>query len=428
MINLYSGLFMFYRLAVGNTLNSTKYRICYKNTGITAGFLTIYDNTEWKIESVTGKVIKRDKDSLIEEIFRKSDWELAKYLDQVKIIWFNGEWFSSIASVMNGIKSEFGDKIELLGSSHTKQTTYRNVVDSFILEPGYQSTVESYVDFALNVCKLHYVDVFIPKRNVAAIAREAGKFRKLGTTVICEDPKIYTSIKSKKSVYERIVNSMPELVPSYEVITSYSEFEKAYNRIKGVSLNGKVVIKYDIDEGASSFRVIDNSAFGYGNLSRKHENILSEQEAFNIIQDADNVGKLKPLIVMEFMDDPEISVDCYKTGVGVLETLVRVKKSSRMKEILSSGELYDKIVDYCARIQKMFGLKQIFNVQFRWVNGELKLLEINARMSGGMHLGQPLKINIPNRLIGETLGLNVKPSECRHSIVSQYEYPILVDK
>ena len=58
-------------------------------------------------------------------------------------------------------------------------------------------------------------------------------------------------------------------------------------------------------------------------------------------------------------------------------------------------EVRADIVESCAKLAADFGLSGMFNVQFREGQGSLRLLEINARASGGIGMACLAGPNLP---------------------------------
>lgn len=342
-----------------------------------------------------------------------------------KVVWFSGVWFSSVAFIIKSMKETFGNNICIMCSAPTDEITYKNIGDAFLVEESTYSNASEYIDWTLDFCEQYKVDVFFPRFYLTQISSRIQDYEMIGTKVICEGANITNLSKSKKAMYDFIGRYIPGLIPEYYIVNDYISFStKVKHFIDGKQ--GKAVMKYDNDEGANSFRVIDDSAFGWENLRKTHENVLSYNDANLIVADACKNNKLKPLMVMEYMDGPEISVDCYNSILYGFITIPRIKKRSRIKEIIADGELYEAVRNYCEQINDLLQCKNIFNIQFRWVNGELKLLEINTRISGGIHLSYPIGVMLTEIMIAETTGMRVPEFSMKDALVSQYETPVIV--
>ena len=80
-------------------------------------------------------------------------------------VWF-GAWFSTIYRVIEDLK-ESNSKIEfyVIGTNTNYEAVYREICDEWYeeidtLDPN------KYIDWALEFCKIHNVDIFIPRKKV----------------------------------------------------------------------------------------------------------------------------------------------------------------------------------------------------------------------------------------------------------------------
>jgi hypothetical protein len=109
---------------------------------------------------------------------------------------------------------------------------------------------------------------------------------------------------------------------------------------------------------------------------------------------------------MELLDSPEISVDCYKSKQGFIAICREKIKDTRVQRIYYNEEI-SKI---CEKIGDIFNFRFPFNVQFRVAHNEisnkienLRLLEINPRMSGGTYYSTLFDMNICNVCLCDVL-------------------------
>jgi hypothetical protein len=109
---------------------------------------------------------------------------------------------------------------------------------------------------------------------------------------------------------------------------------------------------------------------------------------------------------MEILDSPEISIDCYNSKNEFI-AMARMKVGGRKQRLF-----YDKTLsDICKQMGDILGLKFPYNVQFRVKAGgnvenmdDLRLLEINPRMSGGLYYEVLCGKNIAEVCMREKLG------------------------
>jgi predicted ATP-grasp superfamily ATP-dependent carboligase len=113
----------------------------------------------------------------------------------------------------------------------------------------------------------------------------------------------------------------------------------------------------------------------------------------------DSYGGQK-VIVMPYLSEPEISVDCFAREEGNV-IIPRVKIGGRIQKIE-----YDKDVLAAAdRLIDIIKPKFPVNIQFRYFKGKLKLLEINPRLSGNAHMSSmAANVNLPAAAAFRALG------------------------
>ena len=128
-------------------------------------------------------------------------------------------------------------------------------------------------------------------------------------------------------------------------------------------------------------------------------------------------------MIMPFLPDEEISVDCLDTDQGMI-AIPRVKDSSRIERV----EYRDDILNTCTEFLKHFPLSNPCNVQFKYLEGVPYLLEVNTRMSGGIQMSCAVSgINIPNIAVNKLLGINKSWTDNRiEKFVTHVEIPVVL--
>ena len=307
-------------------------------------------------------------------------------------LWFN-HWFSTARNIIELIR-ENNPSLYVIGTNENPYSVIKSVCDEWYQEPTLKG--EKYVEFCLDFCNAHGIDVFIPKREMLKISEQRKNFEDIGVKVMVDSYQIVSVLNHKEAAYEYFKNNDIGLVPDYNIVTTLADFINAYEKLK--SKYEQICFKFSMDEGGRSFRLIDNQRNGYLSLF-KNQNMritlddvlyaLSERETFD------------PIMIMPFLPDDEISVDCLETGQGLI-TLPRVKGRYNY-ETLSYD---DDILELCKIFQSKAKLKCPYNIQFKYLNKVPYFLEVNTRMSGGIHMAcHASGVNIPqialNKLLGE---------------------------
>ncbi len=332
-------------------------------------------------------------------------------------VWFN-HWFSSAYHIINLLKQDENINFHVIGTNQNINSVIKLACDEWYEEPVFE-TDEEYIEYCINFCKTNQVEVFVPRRRMIAVCKNLNLFKELNVKVLVDNNyEKLCILNDKEKTYNLFEKLNINVIPERYIIDNVEDFCKAY---KLITANfERACIKITNDEGAVSFRVIDDSIEGYKGLRRDlgskitfeyAKKILSEQKIFENI------------MVMPYLTGIEASIDCLKTNSGLI-IVPRLKTGGRVSEIV-----YDnKLIELCNEFFEKISLNNPCNIQFKYYGENPFLLEINTRMSGGIPyscLGA--NVNIPNIAINQLLGIN-KPWEINKISrkVAYIEMPILV--
>lgn len=303
-------------------------------------------------------------------------------------IWFN-HWFSTAYHLINMMRTAVSG-INIIGTNSNPDCVYKLVCDEWYSEPDGTSYVEACAEF----CRQHNIDVFVPHRNMEEICRRSELFTESGTLLLADTDKndisiIYDKIKT----YDYLIKSgLADVIPEYYSCGNITEFETAVHEIQGKG--SKACFKKAVDEGGLSYHVIEENP--EISIYCRPSSHVTYKEAHRIIE---KYSFSVPLIVMPYLSQPEISVDCLKTDSGII-MLPRRKLGGRVSVV----EFDENIMQTTERISEKFALEMPYNVQYRYYDGKIQLLEINPRMSGGLQLSCTASgINIPELALKKLL-------------------------
>lgn len=305
----------------------------------------------------------------------------------VKVVYFN-QWFSSIANVIEDLKEKHGDKIKIIASSRNKDHAYKDSVDVFIVEDwketsNKEESMTNYVNWVLNLCEKYKVDYFFVKKHAKYITQRKRDFSALDCFLISEDYETLTKLDNKSDVYKMLENTeLRKYIPEYNVYNNAADAASYIHKHRG---KNDICLKFNSDEGGTSFRAINDDPITLNSLYGYRVNTISTSDAIQLTAHAGN--SINKLIFMEMLDSPEISVDCYNSKKGFI-AICREKEGGRREKIYYNQGIFD----ICQKIGEELNLLFPFNVQFRFKQGKskdsinnLRLLEINPRMSGGLY-------------------------------------------
>ena len=329
-------------------------------------------------------------------------------------IWLN-HWFSTAYNIINLIRENNPD-FQIIGSNENLDSPIKTVCDEWYQEPVLKG--REYVDYCLKFCKEHSIDVFMPRREMIAISKYKECFSEIGVKVMVDDFKYVDLLNHKDKAYEAFRAECVGNVPDFYMATNIEQFKSAYECL--IEKYKWVCFKFVKDEGGKSYRLIDNSRKGYASLFKKQTTRMSIDAALDALSEKESFS---PVMIMPFLPDDEVSVDCLMTENGLI-AIPRVKDSTRIEKIRYNEE----IIATCHSFFEKFPLEQPCNIQFKYLNGVPYLLEVNTRMSGGVQMGVlATGINLPDIAVNKLLGINKPWVENRtEKNVTHVEIPVVL--
>ncbi|MGN0537638.1 MAG: ATP-grasp domain-containing protein, partial [Acutalibacteraceae bacterium] len=309
-------------------------------------------------------------------------------------VWFN-HWFSTAYHLINMMKEH--NELTFIGSSSNPLAIYSRACDEWYEEKD-GMTGEDYVNFCLEFCQEHEIDIFVPRRHLVSVVQNSERFEKLGVRLFADtNSELIKILDNKQETYHYFAEHFPSCVPEYHIAHSLDEFMSFYYQMQ--TPNTRVCYKLTIDEGARSFRVIDDRIETSIGLLERPGSKVTLSSAKKILE---NYDFSVPILMMPYLDGVEISVDCLKTASGNL-IIPRYKTNKRYSEIIFNSE----IMEMCSKIMDITNLRMPLNIQFKKHNNKPYLLEINPRMSGGLQLScKATGLNIPDLAISQLLGMD----------------------
>lgn len=329
-------------------------------------------------------------------------------------IWLN-HWFSTAYNIINLIKEDEKDFV-IVGTNDNFNSVISCVCDEWYQEPKCKG--EEYVSFCLDFCKEHKIDVFMPRRGMIDISRNKEKFEEIGTKVMVDDYKLISVLNNKNEAYELFKKLEIGIVPDYKIVSSANEFYEAYLWLK--QKYEQVCFKFVRDEGGMSFHLIDNNRQGYEALFKRQNTRMTLDDVMVALGGRENIA---PIMIMPYLPNHEISVDCLKTESGVI-MLPREKGVTRIEKL----NFDEQILEICNDFYEKVGLEYPCNIQFKYLDGIPYFLEVNTRMSGGIQMAcLASKINIPNLAVNKILGINKEWQLKKETkLVSYIEVPVVI--
>ncbi|MFZ3589694.1 ATP-grasp domain-containing protein [Bacillus sp. DJP31] len=338
-------------------------------------------------------------------------------------IWFN-RWFSTVSHYIEMIRNNpDGKEVIIYGTYPNKDSVYLQACDFAEIEPDIKG--KEYIDYCLEFCKKHQIDVFIPRKENVLISKHLSQFNEIGTKVlVCPDSELMEMMDNKDLTYKAIEESNRNgdflvTIPDYYIVNCVDDFMKAYESLK--EKGHTVCFKPVIGEGANGFRVIKEQIESIDDLFTKGIGFrMTYSQACEILSQQDT---FPPLMVLEFLEGREYSIDCLADGENLYAIIPRMKGEGRIRKL----EYKPELIEIAKNIYEKYRIPYVFNIQVKYRNGVPKLLEINPRMSGGLHISCLSGVNYPYLALKLLLNEEIEVPEPSYDIkASHLEHPVIL--
>ncbi len=330
-------------------------------------------------------------------------------------VWFN-HWFSTSYRLIELMKEDAVQEVYVVGSNRQRESVIQKVCDEWYEEPDIDG--EAYIAFCLDFCKQHRIDAFVPRRNMTDISRNIALFEKAGVKVMVDDYAVIKLLNNKAEAYNYLKDCEGLHIPDFYVVNHVSQFEQAYRKLR--KTHGEICVKFVKDEGGMSFRKITENADCFNQLKMYQGSGI----AYGMLTETlGSVAAFDDMIVMPYLPGNEISVDCLRTGKGLI-AIPRNKGAARHERV----EFNQDILGMTDAVMNRIPLRYPCNIQFKIKDGVPYLLEINTRMSGGLQMScLAAGVNIPNIALNKMFGRDIDWTMDRtDKIVSYIELPQVI--
>ena len=338
-------------------------------------------------------------------------------------VWFNKSFSSAFNVIHRLAETTVPHRFHVL-CSHTNRefVGFEPAAESFIEPTGLGS--KDYVHYSLEFCAANAVEVFVPGRSRIAIASRRAEFESLGVRLLVpSSAETLQMFEDKAHFYATIAPSVA-LAPRFIVVRNASEFSAAVATLKAGGC--EVCLKPAASTGGLGFRILDDGRSDLRNLFGGENIRITTALATHILAQKE---EFRPLLVMEYLSGAEYSVDCLAVR-GRLICAVPRRKPTRLG---GAQFLEDRpeLIALSGRVAAAYELDGIFNVQVRYLNGVAKVLEINARMSGGIYFACLSGVDLPAWAIalaaGTALPSDVPQPQLGLAVHQQYREFVLTN-
>lgn len=301
------------------------------------------------------------------------------------LVWFN-HGLSQIYDAVRLLREGSAGTIAVCASHRDPDAPVRLIADQVVEEPPRETPEDAYVRWALEVCTRHGVRLFVPSHYATAIARARAAFEAIGVRLqLAPADALSGALEYKDVLYTEVAGAGQIALPAYRVVTSRAEFDDAYAALR--TEHRRVCVKPTRGVFGAGFRILDETIDPLDAIMQVVCTVAPLESYRSALA---QTHRPFALMVMEYLDGPERSVDCL-TCQGELVTAIARRKEGRIQALETSGPA----IEYARWLVGHYRLDGIVNIQFRDTRGAPHLLEINARMAGGMLYSCAAGVNLP---------------------------------
>ena len=315
-------------------------------------------------------------------------------------LWFNQAYRGTyqLIGLLHAGAAADGLALHVTGSHTARSTPFLQACDDAFPEPEHLVGAE-WVEQALRVCAERRIDVFVPGRERLAVAQAADRFAAAGVRLMVSPAEALRVLGDKALAYDA-AQALGVPLPVTRVVEDAAGFRRAYERLRAAGL--PACVKPVAGHGAKGFRVLDENAGGYADLlelpgPRVHPDDVERRIA--------EQGRVAPLLVCEYLDGDELSVDVLSRDGEVLAAVPRSKGGPQWTRLLVDDPAALAITE---TVVKGHGLRYLSNVQVRYGAGSCRLLEVNTRAASGLFHSAAAGVNLPYAALRLLLDGNVR--------------------
>lgn len=312
-------------------------------------------------------------------------------------IWFNHAYASTrdaLTMIRDGARVA-RRQVRLLASHRDPNAPVLEAADETFVEPALADDA-AYLAWCLDICRARRVDLFVPGFGKARLAPHAAAFAAVGTTLSVPADADTLALLHDKTRFTAAAVAAGLPMPWTREVRDVAVFDAALDELAARGLPACVKPPQGVF-GAGFWRLDPGcSAFG----------ALMDPDARVLPPDMMRVALAEPgaaLLVIEHLPGNEWSIDAL-CDQGRLIVGVARRKAERVQVIEVDGP----VLDIVRAAAKLFGLSGLVNLQCRAAGeggADPRLLEINARMSGGCLYTAFGGVNLPWWHVALALGL-----------------------
>ncbi|MGP4049796.1 ATP-grasp domain-containing protein [Streptomyces sp. 2A115] len=308
-------------------------------------------------------------------------------------VWLNRTYAENVFFMDQLRRNPSGRAVEIHATHGDADSPILAAADTAALEPEGLSRA-AYVEYALDQCARHSIDVFVPVLHQETVTAHREEFAAVGTALLAPPVEAVHTFHDKVTAYEA-VKELGVPVPPWWRVRTEDELLEAVDKLEADGY--KACFKPASGAGGVGFRIITRAPFSLMHLNGFPSPYVPLDMVTEALRSAD-----EPVdwLVMPRLEQPEVSVDCLTGPDGRVRMAVGRTKNGRRRGFT----LNPAWIEPSRLLAESFGLHYLTNIQFRMLGDEPVLMDVNTRPAGGLHQLALCGVNAPWAAVQLALG------------------------
>lgn len=323
-------------------------------------------------------------------------------------IWFNRAYATTCHTIALLRDNPEQRPVHVIATHTDPDSPVLAVADEAAAEPGPGA---DYVAWALEFARRNHVDVLVPREHMAELAEARAQFDELGTAVMSPEPETVRLFADKATAY-RAASELDLPVPPHRVVRDPDELRSVYREL--AALSAWVCVKPVSGVGGAGYRRLGDEPMTFADFSGEPRARADLDAYCRALQAEYEAGReVADLLVMPYLDGPEVSVDAVATAEGEpLAAVGRHHGGGTRRRVLVDDP---KAAEIAHALIREHAVGYLSNTQVRYWRGpddrepRPYLLELNTRAAGGLFQTRLAGVNLPWAAVRLALGEEVAP-------------------
>ncbi|MEM7815644.1 MAG: ATP-grasp domain-containing protein [Candidatus Aenigmatarchaeota archaeon] len=285
----------------------------------------------------------------------------------------------------------------------------------YVIPPGNDP---DFIPKVLDICRKERPDLLVSvvDPELLPLSKSKNEFESLGVKVVLSEPQAIETAQNKRKCYE--IFGMGGIVPDFRIVKSSSGFENAVKEL-GFPKH-PVCFKPSFGYGMRGFRILKPSTNrGEILFGEKPDSTFADfQDIVGILRDYEKKLGLPEIIVMEYLEGKEYTVDMLLERGKPLITIPRLRKvTTRGISTVAVVERNQEVIEKAELVANRLVLDYNANIQFKYGKDGPKLIEVQPRLAGTTVACVGAGANLPYLGLKLALGESIKIPDVRWGTV-----------